>query len=129
MVENSSSSNTEEPPKSRFQSLFGKRKRVKEDIPRMNVKGQRQYDRSMTSPEVNQGTIERQLYAVDKGPRMLPRAQRFKVWMALTAIGGWFVGCYALVAYRLRSDDLELMEREVYEELKMKKEVQRFQER
>ena len=129
MVENSSSSNTEEPPKSRFQSLFGKRKRVKEDIPRMNVKGQRQYDRSMTSPEVNQGTIERQLYAVDKGPRMLPRAQRFKVWLALTAIGGWFVGCYALVAYRLRSDDLELMEREVYEELKMKKEVQRFQER
>ena len=43
--------------------------------------------------------------------------------MALTAIGGWFVGCFALVAYRLRSDDLELMEREVYEELKMKKEV------
>ena len=49
--------------------------------------------------------------------------------MALTGIGGWFVGCFALVAYRLRSDDLELMEREVYEELKLKKEVQRFQER
>ena len=80
----------------------------------------------MTSPEVNLGTIERQLYAVDKGPRMLPRAQRFKVWMALTAIGGWFVGCFALVAYRLRSDDLELMEREVYEELKIKKEVEQF---
>ena len=106
--------------------MFGKRKRVREDMPRMNVKGQRQYDRSMSSPEVNQGTIERQLYAIDKGPRMLPRAQRIKVWMAFTAIGGWFVGCFALVAYRLRSDDLELMEREVYEELKMKKEVQRF---
>ena len=49
--------------------------------------------------------------------------------MALMGIGGWFVGCFALVAYRLRSDDLELMEREVYEELKLKKEVQRFQER
>ena len=60
---------------------------------------------------------------------MLPRAQRLKVWLALTGIGGWFVGCFALVAYRLRSDDLELMEREVYEELKLKKEVQRFQER
>ena len=83
----------------------------------------------MTTPDVNAGTIERQLYAVDKGPRMLPRTQRFKVWMALMAIGGWFVGCFTLVAYRLRSDDLELMEREVYEELKMKKEVQRFQER
>lgn len=60
---------------------------------------------------------------------MLPRAQRFKVWFALTAIGGWFFGCFSLVAYRLRSDDLELMEREVYEELKVKKEVERFQQR
>ena len=117
----------EEP--SRFQSMFGKRKRVREDMPKMNVKGQRQYDRSMTSPMVNPGTIERQLYAIDKGPRMLPRRQRFRVWMALMAIGGWFVSCFALVAYRLRSDDLELMEREVYEELKLKKEVKRFQER
>ena len=54
---------------------------------------------------------------------MLPRFQRFKVWFALLAIGGWFMGCYTLVAYRLKSDDLELMEREVYEELRMKKEV------
>ena len=40
-------------PKSRFQNMFGKRKRVREDMPKMNVKGQRQYDRSMNSPEVN----------------------------------------------------------------------------
>ena len=41
-------------------------------------------------------------------------------------LGGWFLGCYSLVAYRLKSDDLELMEREVYEELQKKKEVERF---
>ena len=41
-------------------------------------------------------------------------------------ISSWFVGCFMLVAYRLRSDDLELMEREVYEELKIKKEVEQF---
>ena len=57
---------------------------------------------------------------------MLPRRQRAKVWMALMGISSWFVGCFALVAYRLRSDDLELMEREVYEELKIKKEVEQF---
>ena len=57
---------------------------------------------------------------------MLPRKQRFKVWAALSVLGGWFVGCYSLVAYRLKSDDLELMEREVYEELQKKKEVERF---
>ena len=60
---------------------------------------------------------------------MLPRQQRIKVWLALMGITGWFVSCFAIVAYRLRSDDLELMEREVYEELKLKKEVKRFQER
>ncbi len=57
---------------------------------------------------------------------MLPRRTRFKAWAALLGIGGWFAFCFALIAYRLRSDDLELMEREVYEELKMKKEVERF---
>jgi hypothetical protein len=60
---------------------------------------------------------------------MLPRKQRFKVWGALLVLGGWFLGCYSLVAYRLKSDDLELMEREVYEELQKKKEVERYMQR
>ena len=46
--------------------------------------------------------------------------------MALIFIGGWFFGCFCLIAYRLKSDDLELMEREVYEELQKKKEVERY---
>ena len=44
-------------------------------------------------------------------------------------IGGWFLGCFSLIAYRLKSDDLELMEREVYEELQKKKEVERYMEK
>ena len=60
---------------------------------------------------------------------MLPRKQRFKVWGALMVLGAWFFGCYSLVSYRLKSDDLELMEREVYEELQKKKEVERFLQR
>ena len=77
-------------------------------------------------PHSSPGSIERHLYSLDTGPRMLPRMQRMKVWGAFLALGGWFVGCYSLVAYRLKSDDLELMEREVYEELQKKKEVERF---
>jgi hypothetical protein len=119
---------------SRLQQMFGRRKEnlLKEDVPQMNVKGHKAYGQKLGQgtthihPDVSQGALEKQLFGTDKGPRMLPRAQRFKVWFALTAIGGWFVGCFSLVAYRLRSDDLELMEREVYEELKTKKEVQRF---
>ena len=70
-----------------------------------------------------------ELFEIEKGPRMLPRTQRFKAWLALGGIVGWFVACYCIVSFRLRSDDLELMEREVYEELKMKKDVERFMER
>ena len=66
------------------------------------------------------------MYEIEKGPKMLPRKTRIKVWLALTGIFLWFFACFRLVAYRLRSDDLELMEREVYEELRVKKEVERF---
>ena len=134
------------PKPSLLQKFFGKSKsaKVNENMPNMSVKGDKAFGSGSGSasrgtaggggkgsmhfhPEVSPGNMERQLYAIDKGPRMLPRAARFRVWGALLGIGGWFAGCFALVAYRLRSDDLELMEREVYEELKTKKEVKRFQ--
>ena len=111
-----------------LQSFFGRsaKKAKQEEIPSINVKGEKVFNKSGNEPGLSQGSLERQLFGADKGPKMLPRAQRFKVWFALLGIGSWFVGCFFLVAYRLRSDDLELMEREVYEELRMKKEVQRF---
>ena len=104
--------------------MFGRKKKISEEMPLMDVKGNRiNYG---SNPDISQGAMERQMYEIEKGPRMLPRRQRFRVWAALTALVGWFGACFCLIAYRLRSDDLELMEREVYEELKMKKEVERF---
>ena len=105
---------------SRLQRIFGRKsKKESEEMPLMDIKGQRiNYTGQL---DVSQGALENQLYGVDKGPRMLPRKVRFKVWGALTGLMLWFVSCFCLIAYRLRSDDLELMEREVYEELKMKK--------
>ena len=44
----------------------------------------------------------------------------------MTVVFGWFAFIFFIISYRLRSDDLELMEREVYEELKQKKEVEQF---
>ena len=55
--------------------MFGKNKKIEEDIPRINLKGQRQYTQSGgTAPEINYDEMERQWYGIDKGPRMLPRA-------------------------------------------------------
>ena len=110
---------------SRLQRIFGrKNKKVSEEMPLMDVKGHRiNYTSNL---DISQGSMENQLYGVETGPRMLPRKVRFKVWGALMALFSWFAACFFLIAYRLRSDDLELMEREVYEELKTKKEVERF---
>ena len=58
---------------------------------------------------------------------MLPRRQRFRAWGGLFMLSLWFSGCFFLISYRLRSDDLELMEREVYEDLAKKKEVEKLQ--
>ena len=57
---------------------------------------------------------------------MLPRRVRFRAWLGLFMICGWFGCCFMLVSSRLKGDDLELMEREVYDELKMKKDVENF---
>ena len=93
-------------------------------IPDYDPRGQKFQESK--NPTVSMSQIERQLYKIDKGPRMLPRKQRFKVWGAFGLVGLWFYGCYSLLKYRLRADDLELMEREVYEELEKKKEAERL---
>ena len=61
------------------------------------------------------------MFEIERGPKMLPRKIRLKAWLALGTFVCYILGCFYLTKYRLRSDDLELMEREVYEELRMKK--------
>ena len=93
-------------------------------MPICDVKGNRiSYS---SSPDVSQGAIERQMFEIERGPRMLPRRVRARAWFGLGVFFIYFLSCFYLTKYRLRSDDLELMEREVYEELKTKKEVDRF---
>ena len=104
----------------------GAKQEKKFDIPKTDIKGHRVRSPSMGTTEISQAKMEQQTYKVDKGPRMMPRKERFKSWFALSVILGWFYFCYALLSYRLRADDLELMEREVYEELAKKKEVERM---
>ena len=46
----------------RFQKLFGKREKIKEDMPTYNVKGHKQFSKSKQAssfPELNQGSLER----------------------------------------------------------------------
>ncbi len=92
---------------------------------RVNLKGKA--TRYGDSPHVSYQTIEDQFFKVDKGPRMLPRKVRFKAWGGLFMVSGWVAFCFSMLAYRLRGDDLDIMERQVYDELAEKKKLTLFQ--
>ena len=88
------------------------------------MKGQAQ--KHSDTPHTSYQTMEDQFFKVDKGPRMLPRKVRFKAWGGLTVMSGWVLFCFSMLAYRLRGDDLDIMERQVYEELAEKKKLALF---
>ena len=51
--------------------MFGRKKKISEEMPLMDVKGNRiNYG---SNPDISQGAMERQMYEIEKGPRMLPR--------------------------------------------------------
>jgi hypothetical protein len=92
---------------------------------KMNIKGQRVAE-NFDGPNLNLANLDRDLYRKEKGPPMLNMQTRFRVWRALFGVGVYFYLCYRLILYRLKSDDLDLMEREVNEQFKLKKKVQEF---
>ena len=94
---------------------------IKEGV-KMNVKGQRVIDND-SGPNLKITSLDNDRYRMEKGPVMLNSRIRLKVWMMLICVGFYFIFWYKLELYRLKSDDLDLMEREVMEDQKMKKKV------
>ena len=89
---------------------------------KMNVKGQRVIE-SDSGPNIKLSTLDNEIYKNEKLPAMLNIGVRFRVWRALFGIGIYFFFCYKLIVYRLKSDDLELMEREVKEDENLKSKI------
>ncbi len=81
-----------------------------------NLKGQR-IDYDFDAVNVSHGF---DINSKERAPQMLTMRTRIKVWGALFGIGLYFYLCYKLIRYRLKADDLDLMEREVNEEYKLK---------
>lgn len=92
---------------------------------KINIKGQRVAD-SIEGPNINLNTLDRDLYGKEKGPPMLNMRTRIKVWGAMAFMGLYFFACYKLILYRLKSDDINLMEREVKEDFKLKMKIEEF---
>jgi len=91
---------------------------------KVNVKGQRVMENSdgVGLNKYNSDYMSKK----DKGPPMLSMRTRIKVWGAFFGIGLYFYLCYKLIKFRLKSDDLDLMEREANEEYKLKLKIDEF---
>jgi hypothetical protein len=115
-----------------FQKIFSTKKGVnsakdsknKDVHPiKMNLKGQR-VQNIYDSGNFNINLNEAEYTGKEKGPPMLNMRTRIKVWGALCLVGLYFYLSYRLIIFRLKADDLDLMEREVNEEFKLKKKIQ-----
>ena len=58
---------------------------------------------------------------IDEEVKMQPRKIRFKNAAYLAMFGVWYTGIVLFIMYRLRSDDLELLEIEAEERIKISK--------
>jgi hypothetical protein len=94
----------------------------KTDGIKMNIKGQRVIQGE--GPNINPSTLDKELYRKSSGPPMLNMKTRVKIWTALFGFVLYTYLTYKLIRYRLKADDLDLMEREVYEDVIIKKRLE-----
>lgn len=113
-----------------FQKIFSTKKKVNTNNSKnldvnpikMNLKGQRVANH-FDSANLNINLNEAEFVGKEKGPPMLNMSTRLKVWGALFCVGAYFYLCYRLIIFRLKADDLDLMEREVNDEFKLKTKI------
>ncbi len=118
-----------------FKNLFNskengkanKSKNVDAESIQMNLKGQR-VNNYNDSSNFNLNLSEPDYIGKEKGPPMLNMRTRVKVWGALFCVGVYFYLSYRLIIFRLKADDLDLMEREVDEEFKLKRKIKELNE-
>ncbi len=104
-------------------SMFKKKgKQIKNnDNIKMNLKGQRVMEGE--GANMNLSTLDKDLYRKSSGPPMLNMRTRLKIWGAMFSVCLYVYATYRLIIYRLKSDDLDLMEREVNEEFKIRRKI------
>ena len=112
-----------------FQNMLRTKNKIntepsKTDGIKMNIKGQRVVQGD--GPNINPSTLDKDLYRRSSGPPMLNMRTRIKVWGGLGCFILYTYLTYRLILYRLKADDLDLMEREVYEDVIIKKKLEEF---
>lgn len=83
-------------------------------------------DSRPSAPHLTKEQFEAQ-FKLDPEIRMQSRKLRFKNAGYLMSFGAWYVGCIYYIMHRLRSDDLETLEKEANERIRIKKQIQQQQ--
>lgn len=91
---------------------------------KLNIKGSVTKAENELSNQIIMEKIRRQ--RSNSVTPMLNSKIRFKVWGYVGLFGVYVWLMYKLIIYRLKADDLEIMEREVKEEFEIKKKVKEF---
>lgn len=88
------------------------------DYLRLNLKGQQ----VKSNQTFDENTFKESLQNANI-PHMFNTTTRLRIWMYLALFGVYCYGLSKLMLYRLKSDDLEIMEREVKEEWEIKRKI------
>jgi hypothetical protein len=96
----------------------------KEHNEKKNFKGQtvRKRDFNTGGPMPNTEELyARQRFSEDDEPQMKTRSVRLKIWWYGFLFAAWYAGVTLFIMYRMRGDDLDLLEKEAYRRQKVKK--------
>lgn len=102
-----------------FKKYFIKKPKETNEHIKLTVKGQQM---PIYQNEYNQYTFKNTV-KINRGPEMFNSKTRFKIWGYL---GLFFLYCYLLsklILYRLKADDLDLMEREIKDEYEIRRKI------
>ena len=105
-----------------FKSIFKSKMKVTDEHIQLDIKGQQL---NINPKEFNQYTFKNDL-KISKGPEMFNSKIRLKMWAYM---GMFFVYCYLLsklMLFRLKADDLDIMEKEVKSEFEIKRKLKDF---
>lgn len=91
---------------------------------RLNIKGAPNKAENEFNNQIIMEKIRRQ--RANSITPMLNSKVRFKVWGYVGLFGVYCWLLYKLIVYRLKTDDLEIMEREVKEEFEIKRKIKEF---
>ena len=107
----------------KIKGLFKRKKtEITNEHIRLNIKGQQ--IKSTSQDTFNQNTFNESLKnAKTIQPSMFNLKTRTKIWGNLGLFSVYLFILYKLMLYRLKADDLDLMEREVKEEFEIKRKI------